>query len=171
MLFLLLLLALSLAPPLARSVCAQVTFADENKFDGSEFSKPSFVDTNFNLPDYKELQPSGRSSMSPWMRKDERLSADESAQFEEQVRPNSKKQGSYQGISPAGSGEGEISTRVGSEGLDEMTHMAPVYDLAGDWVPDSLHLTSNGGFSNAPFNGSPVPYRLNGHPDIQRGVP
>jgi hypothetical protein len=38
-------------------------------------------------------------------------------------------------------------------------------------VPDKIDLTANGGFEISPDNGSPVPYRLNGHIDIQRGRP
>ncbi len=46
-----------------------------------------------------------------------------------------------------------------------------VIEITGDWVPDKLDPTSNGGFTIAPDNGSPVPYKLNGHVDIQRGRP
>lgn len=40
-----------------------------------------------------------------------------------------------------------------------------------DWVPDKVHRQQNGGFELAPDNGSPVPYRLNGHVGIERGLP
>jgi hypothetical protein len=46
-----------------------------------------------------------------------------------------------------------------------------IIEITGDWVPDKLDPTSNGGFTIAPDNGSPVPYKLNGHVDIQRGRP
>ena len=46
-----------------------------------------------------------------------------------------------------------------------------IIEVTGDWVPDKLDPTSNGGFTIAPDNGSPVPYKLNGHVDIQRGRP
>jgi hypothetical protein len=46
-----------------------------------------------------------------------------------------------------------------------------VIEITGDWVPDKLDPLSNGGFTIAPDNGSPVPYKLNGHVDIQRGRP
>ncbi len=48
---------------------------------------------------------------------------------------------------------------------------APVREVTGDWVPSKLDPDSNGGFTIAPDNGSPVPYKLNGHVDIQRGRP
>ncbi|MFA6208321.1 MAG: hypothetical protein WC714_02750 [Candidatus Obscuribacterales bacterium] len=46
-----------------------------------------------------------------------------------------------------------------------------VIEVTGDWVPDKLDPINNGGFTIAPDNGSPVPYKLNGHVDIQRGRP
>lgn len=39
------------------------------------------------------------------------------------------------------------------------------------WVPDKLDPLDNGGFTTAPDNGSPVPYRLNGHVDLERDLP
>lgn len=44
------------------------------------------------------------------------------------------------------------------------------YDLH-DWVPDKVDPTSNGGFGLSKDNGRPVPYRLNGHLDIERKLP
>ena len=43
--------------------------------------------------------------------------------------------------------------------------------LAGDWVPDKPDKEANGGFGKEPDNGRPVPYRLNGHVKIERGLP
>jgi len=40
-----------------------------------------------------------------------------------------------------------------------------------DWVPDKADPVNNGGFSVAPDNGSPVPYKLNGWIDFQRKFP
>lgn len=40
-----------------------------------------------------------------------------------------------------------------------------------DWVPDKADPVNNGGFSIAPDNGSPVPYKLNGWIDFQRKFP
>lgn len=49
--------------------------------------------------------------------------------------------------------------------------MEPHYGVPGDWVPSNLDPTNNGGFTTAPDNGSPVPYRLNGWIDFQRKRP
>ena len=46
-----------------------------------------------------------------------------------------------------------------------------IQDWPGDWVPDKLDPIDNGGFAVSPDNGSPVPYRLNGHVDLQRVRP
>lgn len=40
-----------------------------------------------------------------------------------------------------------------------------------DWVPGKVDRLHNGGFTKAADNGFPVPYRLNGHLDIQRKLP
>lgn len=41
----------------------------------------------------------------------------------------------------------------------------------GDWVPGKLDPISNGGFATPPDNGSPVPYSLNGHVDLEKKLP
>lgn len=40
-----------------------------------------------------------------------------------------------------------------------------------DWVPAKVDRLQNGAFGKEPDNGFPVPYRLNGHLDIQRKLP
>lgn len=39
------------------------------------------------------------------------------------------------------------------------------------WVPSDYDPLSNGGFGTDDGNGRPVPYHLNGHPDLQRSMP
>lgn len=43
--------------------------------------------------------------------------------------------------------------------------------LIGDWVPSEADPANNGGFTKHKDNGRPVPYRLNGHINIQRKLP
>jgi hypothetical protein len=43
--------------------------------------------------------------------------------------------------------------------------------FAMDWVPSDPDDTSNGAFGLLDGNGRPVPYHLNGHPDLERGMP
>lgn len=54
---------------------------------------------------------------------------------------------------------------------DEKYLISPVRNLLLDWVPDKMDPLQNGGFSTSPDNGAPVPYRLNGHVDMERGRP
>jgi hypothetical protein len=53
----------------------------------------------------------------------------------------------------------------------EWARLIKPQDLIGDWVPSKPDPTDNGGFTHAHDNGKPVPYTLNGHPDLQRKVP
>lgn len=47
----------------------------------------------------------------------------------------------------------------------------PIPGMLKDWVPDRVNRLHNGAFEKEPDNGFPVPYRLNGHLDIQRKRP
>jgi hypothetical protein len=51
------------------------------------------------------------------------------------------------------------------------TELKPVENRILDWVPGQVDRLNNGGFGLTEFNGRPVPYRLNGHIDIERGYP
>ncbi|MDR3615712.1 MAG: hypothetical protein P4L53_19295 [Candidatus Obscuribacterales bacterium] len=54
------------------------------------------------------------------------------------------------------------------EAFDDLTDK-PYFAM--DWVPSAPDATSNGGFGLLDGNGRPVPYHLNGHPNLQRGMP
>lgn len=47
----------------------------------------------------------------------------------------------------------------------------PIQEMPWDWLPDKFDPLDNAGFTTSPDNGSPVPYRLNGHPDLEKGRP
>ncbi|MBX9666168.1 MAG: hypothetical protein K2X93_01060 [Candidatus Obscuribacterales bacterium] len=47
----------------------------------------------------------------------------------------------------------------------------PNEDALHDWVPSSVDPIQNGGFSTAEDNGSPVPYKLNGWINLDKGFP
>lgn len=53
--------------------------------------------------------------------------------------------------------------------FEELTR--PIPGMLHDWVPDRVNRLQNGAFVKEPDNGFPVPYRLNGHLDIQRKLP
>lgn len=61
-------------------------------------------------------------------------------------------------------------SRVLEASLEWLKLISPDYQI-GDWVPSSPDRLRNGGFGSNPDNGSPVPYRLNGHIDIERKLP
>jgi len=139
---------------------AQEHREDGDHFDGSEFNAFAFEDNSFKKENYKELRstkdrgPLGKGAESSVLQ-DERHS--------------SKKRSEEMGVKAAGSENAQGSKK--KEGLSAKEKLPPVVDLPSDWVPDAVDLTSNGGFTIMPDNGSPVPYRLNGHIDIERGRP
>lgn len=53
----------------------------------------------------------------------------------------------------------------------KMQELPAPHNFVEDWVPSDPDPTANGSFGTIPDNGSPVPYRLNGHLDIQRKLP
>ncbi|HEY9685316.1 MAG TPA: hypothetical protein V6C86_27320 [Oculatellaceae cyanobacterium] len=53
----------------------------------------------------------------------------------------------------------------------EWAHVLKMDYALGDWAPAPVDLLTNGGFTQPVFNGRPVPYRLNGHININRKLP
>jgi hypothetical protein len=53
----------------------------------------------------------------------------------------------------------------------EWQKLSEAHDLLGDWVPSRPDRESNGGFGTNIGNGRPVPYKLNGHIEIERKLP
>ncbi|HEY9759602.1 MAG TPA: hypothetical protein V6C97_30870 [Oculatellaceae cyanobacterium] len=53
----------------------------------------------------------------------------------------------------------------------EWAHVLKMDYALGDWAPSPVDLLTNGGFTQPVFNGRPVPYRLNGHININRKLP
>jgi hypothetical protein len=122
--------------------------ADESnltKFDASEFSSTSFNDVDIAKQNYRDISVARGA------------------------HPKAK---NFFVKTNLISHEEEQRKTVGERSVFEnATESAPIHELAGDWVPDRIDLTSNGGFGIEPFNGSPVPYDLNGHVDAERGKP
>ncbi len=145
---------LIIALSLSQSSFAETNPIDNEHFDGSEFKPSTFTDASLDKEQYKELSSSRH-------RKE---------QADENVQSALKKRINDTDISAA-SGEDKVSLEYASAQRTEVDNTQPVHDLPSDWVPDKLDLTSNGGFSIAPFNGSPVPYDLNGHVDLEQNGP
>ena len=55
--------------------------------------------------------------------------------------------------------------------LADWQKLATPHLLFDDWVPDKPVRQSNGGFGKTKDNGRPVPYKMNGHIEIQRKFP
>ncbi len=136
---------------------------EEDHFDGSEYNASSFKDISFAKQDYKELRATA-SVLRPLSKEGESDLQGDSRGTLLKKRQNDK------GIRPVGVGNKKADAE-NSGRITEAEHIVPVEDLAGDWVPNKIDLTSNGAFGVIPDNGSPVPYRLNGHVDIERGKP
>jgi len=146
---------------LTQTAYAEEHSENDNRYDGSEFNASSFDDTSFRKTDYKELR-STNPAAAQLVR--ENIEPKEGSRLLQKHPEN-------RGVSDAGSSadKGPIKNPSGRVISEERS--APVRDLPGDWAPNKLDPTCNGGFEVAPDNGSPVPYRLNGHVDIQRGRP
>jgi hypothetical protein len=128
-------------------------WAETEDYSGAEYNPSSFRESSFDKSDFTEIGTTKKKkAVKLFELNPEKLI--HHAQNKEEAVAGAEEEG------------------IGERGafLKEQ-EFAPIADLAGDWAPDKINLTSNGGFSIAPFNGSPVPYVLNGHVDPQRGKP
>lgn len=113
-------------------------------YDASEFAAKKFGDNPYTRADMREKYKNGRAKKEKmWA-----IPVEETGTRQEEKKAV---------------GERKV--------FEEEEKGAPVHELTGDWVPGPIDLTSNGGFSIEPFNGSPVPYDLNGHVNVQHGKP
>jgi hypothetical protein len=149
---------------LLSSVCTPAALSDvgmaeqHNRFDGSQFGPPTFRDDLLGKHMYAETVPRTSQPL-------DKLEKDVVRVGETRVG----KRKSEEAAAPTGEIDQSISSMI--YGHEYAQHFTPTRELTGDWVPDKIDLTSAGAFSIAPFNGSPVPYTLNGHVDPQRGKP
>jgi hypothetical protein len=139
-------------------VYAQEHSEEEDRFDGSEFNAPTFKDHNLDKESYKDLRLAGESGGT----------ANKENIFSREEGSPKRKKHEEKDIAAAGEND---SNGSGKKKLEVLEKLPPISDLPSEWVPSGIDLTSNGGFSIAPNNGAPVPYRLNGHVEIQRGSP
>lgn len=142
---------------------AQSHADEEEHYDGSEYNASSFKDTLFEKQDYKELRSTG-SSLRPLSKEGGGDLLGDSHGLSLKKRQNDK------GVVPAGEGNRPEGAKNSGK-VNQFESIGPVEDLPGDWVPNKIDLASNGGFGTIPDNGSPVPYTLNGHIEIERGRP
>jgi hypothetical protein len=130
-----------------------------DSFDGSEFNASTFMDTDFSMSSFRDLfGPNDHPPDSDDPTKRDRDHDDHDDRADHRRDPLSMVD----------------RRRKEKEDMDKMAYkrfVKPVYFLPGDWVPSGLDPTWNGGFTTGPDNGSPVPYRLNGHVNLERGLP
>ena len=137
-----------------------------DSFDGSEFNASTFVDSDFRKQTYRDLFNSAAQAQN------------RAAFFGS--RSGSSKCGSTGASSTATlnntrnnyfSCDPDHRKKVEKdrENFNKLTR--PVYFIPGEWAPSNIDITSNGGFTDPTNNGSPVPYRLNGHLNLQRNFP
>jgi hypothetical protein len=139
------------------------------KFDGSEFKAHSFIDTNFEKQSYRNLFSADEMTDKSTKDDDEMATGtqDDRDKDKDKLKPDARDRAKDRDDHDDDAkklAHGKISNTLG-----ELP--GPVHELAGDWVPDKIDLTDNGGFELSPDNGSPVPYRLNGFPDLERNRP
>ncbi len=135
-------------------------------FQDTDFSKHSFIDLNINSrPQSNDREKSGNDEAD---QKDQRDQQDPRDQKDQPKLHTGHKADDGDGVSLSEDKKGEKDRHY-----DELMQllMLPTAPGPNDWVPAKLDPLQNGGFTIAPDNGSPVPYRLNGHVDLERGRP
>jgi hypothetical protein len=138
------------------AVHAEPSPSDHGRFNGSEFNASSFRDESLEKHSFRDLD-------------DRTARASQSKQSEVHLGAAAKKKD--KSVEASGGELRESSVKaVGLKGRFAES-LQPHHEITGDWAPDKIDLTSNGGFSVEPFNGTPVPYTLNGHVDPNRGRP
>ncbi|HEY9785182.1 MAG TPA: hypothetical protein V6D17_07255 [Candidatus Obscuribacterales bacterium] len=125
--------------------------SDSERFNGSEFQPSSFIDSPFGKPFFRDLIDAGQRIHA---RKDLRLQLD-------------PLQGKDLRKLQVPSILTDLTDYVGA-GLPWDLRLRPVQPQLGDWVPSPVDPLANGGFGLSGDNGSPVPYRLNGHVDLDK---
>lgn len=129
-------------------------------FDGAEYGKHSFMDTDFSKHSFVDLSKSkpmgdSRPDDDAGRAKDlfDKSDDDKTADFYRREKAKRDLR------------EKERDTKIW------MDLMKPMPDALMDWVPRPADPIHNGGFEREKDNGTPVPYHLNGHPDFERKLP
>jgi hypothetical protein len=119
----------------------------DNRFDGSQFNPPSFVDTDFSGESFIDLLLKSKPK-----KREHKPELDDLKLLDKLDRKERHK----------------------DERDDEeyrIIFAPPPQVKPNDWLPSGVDPLWNGGFTTPPDNGAPVPYHLNGHVDIERGRP
>lgn len=127
-------------------------------FDGSEFKKNTFIDTDFRKQSYTDLSK---------RRKDTRPDDDGARTKDLFGKTADERESDFYAKNKE-----KRDLRERERDLKEWKDLTkPIPYMLNDWVPQKADPIHNGGFVKEPDNGHPVPYHLNGHPDFQRKLP
>lgn len=133
----------------------------DHDFDGSQFDTPSFQDSNFGRHSFIDLLLNSRPKIKDDLDKSDKNSPED----------YKHKNDSEPGISIHEEALRD-KERHKDRAYDELMELLASPEIGpNQWVPDKLDPLNQGGFTTSPDNGSPVPYRLNGHVDLERAVP
>ncbi len=123
----------------------------------SQFNKSDFSDTDFSKRAFSSLDKAMRKPDDDFLRDMDKIKNDD---------------GDNDDSIPEDAGLNDYTARKDAKNAKERRELAELmymeYPLPGDWLPSKLDPLNNGGFTISDDNGSPVPYKLNGHVDLQR---
>ena len=126
-------------------------------FTGATFDPSTFIDTDFSRQSFMDslkMKPPPDNNSKPLLTAHVATTNDGGGSASEK---------------PVDESDMQKALNVDADTWKEL--MTPIRSLFGDWVPSPPDPTAMGSFGLSQGNGRPVPYRLNGHVDMERGVP
>lgn len=146
---------------------AGLSDSSDNRFDGSEFNAPSFQDADFGRHSFIDLL-----LKSPPKARKKELFADDHSPANDKDKDKDRDKDHQDAITIHEEARRKREKPDDKHGYEELMELLASPEVGpNDWVPDKLDPLDNGGFTTSPDNGSPVPYRLNGHVDLERDTP
>lgn len=131
-----------------------------DRFDGAEFQKKAFIDTDFRKQSFIDLGAVKR-------RTDTRPD-DDAARAKDLFGKSADDRTSH--FYAREKMKRDLREKLRDDRIKKDL-MKPNPDALHDWVPRPPDPIHNGSFEREPDNGTPVPYHLNGHPDFERKLP
>jgi hypothetical protein len=137
-----------------------------NRPAGSDFNPSSFQDTDFSKHSFIDLHINSHPKPT-----DKSLSEDDKA--DQPLLADQYKRNLGDGVTLTEDKKRGKDKDKEDKHYDELMEVLkePVLPGPNNWVPSKADPQDNGGFTIAPDNGSPVPYKLNGHVDLLRDTP
>lgn len=142
---------------------------NSGQFDGSQYGPEDFQDTDFSKETYMDLLLGSKPKEEDKNDKDDKDDKDDKKKKLDRLTLFSD----FAGGDDYRDESDDRDARARRKDKEEEKYLKkdPPQVKPNDWVPDALDPLDQGGFESSPDNGSPVPYKLNGHVDIQRGRP